>query len=468
MIEIVRSEHVKIIGLPPFIKPYLKDALIVENPVYLETIKYKRRAAGIPRFLTLYRDFGKYVTAPRGFYEDVIELIESVGEKYVVRDNRKVFPKQDIKHNIILRDTQKPAVDVMLTHTNGLLVAPPGAGKTIIALYIAAELGQPTLWITHTKRLFEQVIERTNNFMNIGNIGRVIGGNIKLEGFLNVAMVQSIIKKLSGLENNFGTVILDECHHCPAMIFSEVVNYFNAKYVFGMTATAYRRDGLEPLLFHALGDIRAVIDRHKLIEAGEIIVPKFIQIETGIKFYYDGDSFARLVSDITNNADRNEFIVNLIRREASNIYNNILVLTSRVAHARKMYMMLKSAEVSVDITTGKETDKNNIEAIKKFAGNKTNVLVSTYQYIGEGFDHTGINRIYITTPIGIRGKTTLVQIVGRAQRAKKEKSAIVYDFIDREDLLEIQANARVRNLKDEWGSILEAKRFGGFKLDNSK
>lgn len=459
MIEIVRSEHVRVTGLPQFMKPFLKKDLVIQNPAYAEAVKYGRLTRGISKFLTMYRDLGKYVTVPRGFYEDVIELVESVGEKYVIRDERTEFPRQDIKHSIVLRDTQKPAVDTMLTHTNGLLVAPPGAGKTIIALYIAAKLGQPTLWVTHTKRLFEQVIDRANSFMEIGKIGRIIKGEIELGDFLNVAMVQTMNRKLTGLRNNFGTVILDECHHCPAIIFSEVVNYFNAKYVFGMTATAYRRDGLEPLLFHALGNIKAVISRHELIKAGEIVVPSFVQVETGIKFYYDGRNFATLVSDIIKNAERNELIVNMISHEASNPANNIFVLTARVAHVKKIYRMLKLRNILVGAATGKDTDKKNFEAIRSFAAGKTKVLVSTYQYIGEGFDHAGINRIYILTPIGIKGKTALVQIVGRAQRAQGEKHAIVYDFIDAETLLEIQANARLRNLREEWGSALEVKRL---------
>lgn len=459
MIKIVRAEHVKVTGLPQFMKPHLKSDLVIQNPAYADAVKYGRGIKGISKSLTLYRDYGKYITVPRGFYDNIVEMVKSTGEEYIVRDERMEFPKQNIKHSIVLRDTQKPATDIMLGCTDGLLVAPPGAGKTIIALYIIATLGQPTLWITHTKRLFEQVIDRANSFMEVGDIGRIMSGKADLKSFLNIAMVQSVNKKLEGLRNNFGTVILDECHHCPAVTFSEVVNYFNAKHVFGLTATAYRRDGLEPLLFHALGNIRAVISRHALIKAGEIVVPKFVQIETGIKFDYDGRNFARLVSDITRNAERNRLIVGMILKGVLDPNNNILVLTSRVAHARRIHQMLQHRKVPVSIATGKETNKRNIEAVGKFLKEESRVLVTTYQYLGEGFDHTGINRILILTPIGIKGKTTLVQIVGRAQRVQREKTAVVYDFIDKQGLLEYQASARVNNLLEEWGDLLEVKRI---------
>lgn len=458
MIEITRSEHVKITGLPQFMKPHIKSDLMIQNPSYAEAVKYGRWAKGIPKFLTLYRDYGKYITVPRGFYDNVIEMVESTGDKYVVKDERVEFPKRNVEHNIVLRDTQKPAVNTMLEYTNGLLVAPPGAGKTIIALYIIAALGQPTLWITHTKRLFEQVIDRANSFMEVGEIGRIIKGKADLKDFLNIAMVQSMSKKLEGLRNNFGTIILDECHHCPAVIFSEVVNYFNAKHVFGLTATAYRRDGLEPLLFDAIGNIRATIDRYQLVKAGEIVVPKFVQIETGIKFDYTGN-FARLVSQIIRNSERNNLIIGMILKNVLDTNNSILALTSRVAHARRIYQMLQHRKVPVSIATGKETDKKNIEAVGKFTKRETRVLISTFQYIGEGFDDTSINRILILTPIGIKGKTTLVQIVGRAQRVLGEKNAVVYDLVDDEGLLEVQANARVRNLLEEWGKLLEVKRI---------
>lgn len=121
--------------------------------------------------------------------------------------------------------------------------------------------------------------------------------------------------------------------------------------------------------------------------------------------------------------------------------------------------MLQHRKVPVSIATGKETDKKNIEAVGKFTKRETRVLISTFQYIGEGFDDTSINRILILTPIGIKGKTTLVQIVGRAQRVLGEKNAVVYDLVDDEGLLEVQANARVRNLLEEWGKLLEVKRI---------
>lgn len=465
MIEIIRAEHNKVTGLPQFMKPYLIKDLVIKNPVYAEAVKYGRWTRNISKALTLYRDFGKYITIPRGFYENLVDMIESTGEGYEVRDERTEFPRRDIKHGITLRDTQKPAANIMLTHTNGLLVAPPGAGKTIVALYMVAKLGQPTLWITHTKRLFKQAIDRATSFMDAGKIGRVIDGNVGLGDFLNVAMVQSMIKKLPGLRDSFGTVILDECHHCPAISFSEVVNYFNAKYVFGLTATAYRRDGLEPLLFHALGPIRATISRHDLIKAGEIVVPKFIQQETNIKFYSDSNNFGKLITEIIRNTERNELIVDMILREVLDIDSSILVLTSRVAHARKICQMLSRIKIPVSIAIGKETDKRNTEAVEKFIEGESRVLVSTYQYIGEGFDHF-IDKIFILTPIGIKGRSTIVQIVGRAQRSRninilsiKEKDATVYDFIDNHTLLEVQANARVRNLREEWGESLRVERL---------
>ena len=120
MIEIVRAEHVKVTGLPELMKPHLKDSLKIHNPIYTDAVKYGRWTRDIPKSITLYRDFGGYVTVPRGFYENVIELFESAGEKYVIKDERTEFPEQDIEHNIVLRDTQKPAADTMLTHTNGL------------------------------------------------------------------------------------------------------------------------------------------------------------------------------------------------------------------------------------------------------------------------------------------------------------------------------------------------------------
>ena len=462
MITIVRGEDNKIYNMPVALKPFLHSELILSNPAYEELIKYGRWVGKTPRRLTLMKEYQDYISIPRGFFENFVEMLDSVAERYEIIDERKDFPALEVGIEVTLRTTQQPAVKDMLKSTNGILIAPPGAGKTVAALYVAAKLGQPTLWITHTTRLFDQVIDRAISFLDVDfeSIGRIVGSNIQLKPFLNIAMIQSMHRKqLAQFGNKFGLVILDECHHCPASIFMNIVNYFNAKYVYGLTATAYRRDRMEPFLFQAIGKKLATISREELIRAGEITVPILKQVYTDIPFDYS-DVYSRLIGSIVHNEKRNTLIASLILQEVVDKENFIMGLSTREGHAQLIYETLKSCGAPVEIATGKTSTKKNKEAVDNFVEGRARILISTYQYIGEGYDNSKINRLFLMTPIGIKGKALLVQAFGRAQRSFGSKQSVVYDFIDDCTLLEVQARARVNNLKEEWGSALKIEKGG--------
>ena len=146
----------------------------------------------------------------------------------------------------------------------GIIVAPPGSGKTIMGLYIISEKKQPALIIMHRRQIAEQWMERIETFLGIPQreIGKIGQGKTKIGKHVTVAMIQSLSKELEKpdstyLLNAFGTIIVDECHHIPADIFKNTIAKLQTFYLYGLTATPFRKYNDGKLIFIHLGQIIA-------------------------------------------------------------------------------------------------------------------------------------------------------------------------------------------------------------------
>src|ERR1051326_4509247 len=146
-----------------------------------------------------------------------------------------------------LRHDQKMAAEAMLAHDTGVLSATTAFGKTVVAAWLIAKRAVNTLVLVHRKQLQEQWIDRLSSFLGLParEIGRVGGGRKKPTGVIDVAVIQSMVRK--GLVNdsvgNYGHVIVDECHHLSAHSFELVVRQAKARFVTGLSATVTRKDG---------------------------------------------------------------------------------------------------------------------------------------------------------------------------------------------------------------------------------
>jgi superfamily II DNA or RNA helicase len=199
------------------------------------------------------------VQIPRGFQDDLIKYLDEQKIKYSIVDKRSQHEKVKLKPSFELFDYQAEAINAMLQKDSGILVAPPGAGKTIIGISMIAKLAQPALIIVHRKQIFDQWIERIQNFLDIPKkkIGQIVSSKKLIKGPITVAMVQSLSKMedYSELASAFGTVIVDECHHVPAKMFRAVITKINPYYLYGLTATPIRKHNDEKLIFIYLGSI---------------------------------------------------------------------------------------------------------------------------------------------------------------------------------------------------------------------
>ena len=175
-------------------------------------------------------------------------------------DERYSVEPLDVDFAGTLRLDQEAAVAAMLHHDAGVLCAPTAFGKTVIAAAMIARRGVNTLVLVHRTELLKQWQERLQSFLGVGKgvVGTIGGGKAKLTGKIDIAVMQSLSRQgeVNSLVEDYGQVIVDECHHVGAVSFEAILKRAKAKYVLGLTATPIRRDGQQPIIFMQCGPIR--------------------------------------------------------------------------------------------------------------------------------------------------------------------------------------------------------------------
>ena len=188
----------------------------------------------------------------------MIKFCNSENIAYKVVDERCKYPEIKVVSKINLLSHQADALKITDIKDFGVIVSPPGSGKTIMALELIARKKQPTLIIVHRKQLFDQWIDRIQNFLSIpkNKIGQIGNQKEKIGDEVTVATIQSLSRRdLTDLKNRFGMIIVDECHHIPAKSFREVITKLNCYYLYGLTATPKRKNNDEKLIYVYIGNI---------------------------------------------------------------------------------------------------------------------------------------------------------------------------------------------------------------------
>jgi len=201
---------------------------------------------------------------PRGCQLELETLLREYGVSLEVADERVDGVPLRLQFRGSLTAVQQKAATALLGHDIGVFVAPPGVGKTVVGTYLVAERGCSTLILVHRQPLLDQWLAQLSLFLGIElkEIGQIGAGKKTGNGRLDVAMIQSLVRreKVQDLVANYGQIIVDECHHLPAVSFERVLAEAKARYVVGLTATPQRRDGHHPITEMQLGPIRVAID----------------------------------------------------------------------------------------------------------------------------------------------------------------------------------------------------------------
>jgi superfamily II DNA or RNA helicase len=452
-IKIVRANmiHVSKEGLSQKAINAIKRLAAFNNPEY-----YKARAMRLstwdkPRIISSAEETQRFVSLPRGAEDVLIQLIIAAGGSYEVEEKRTEGNKLDISFVGSLREEQFPAAEAMLAYDNGVLSATTAFGKTVIGAYLIARRAVNALVLVWTAQLQTQWVDALRTFLEIRNeapekftskgrrkkvdlIGVYGGSKKNPSGLIDVATIQSLHRagEVQDFIKDYGLVIVDECHHIPAVSFEAVLKHVNAKYVYGLTATPTRRDGCHVITFLECGPIRYKVDPKTQAEKrpfGHYIIPRFTRLlPTSI---HEDAGMAILLNDVASDIKRNEMIVSDIWKVLEEERNPI-VLTERTEHVSVLVEMLsEKCNNVIKLVGGMSTkEKREVNARLSALGNGEKfVIVATGKYIGEGFDFPRLDTLFLALPISWKGK--VAQYTGRLHRLYQGKrDVIVYDYVD--------------------------------------
>ena len=219
---------------------------------------------GKPRIISGAEDHSAHIGLPRGCLDDVRQFLKALHIPFTVRDERAAGRAINVTFQGTLRPGQQWAADALLAHETGVLAATTAFGKTVLAAWLIAKRGVNTLVLVHRRQLLDQWIERLSSFLDVpkSSIGRIGAGRNEPTGHIDVAIIQSLIRKgvVDDRLGDYGHLVVDECHHLSAQSFEQVARRAKARFVLGLSATVTRKDGHHPIIFMQCGPVRHRVD----------------------------------------------------------------------------------------------------------------------------------------------------------------------------------------------------------------
>lgn len=403
-----------------------------QNPEFYKAQAMRMSVWDKPRVIGCAENYPKHIALPRGCFDAAQELLRDNGIRCDLHDERYEGESIDVAFVGTLRIDQEAAVAAMLHHDTGVLCAPTAFGKTVTAAAMIAERGINTLVLVHRTELLKQWQERLQSFLGLGKgvVGTIGGGKAKPTGKIDVAVMQSVSRQgdINPLVENYGQIIIDECHHVGAVSFDAILKRVKAKYVLGLTATPVRRDGQQPIIFMQCGPIRHKAAKPASAPHDLEVIPQMLHKridlpqEAGIQ-----DVFRQLAIDNVRTA--------AIAAQIENAFSQgrkVLVLTERTEHLDAIQAALTGKIPSLFILHGRMTKKLRttlIMELNALSPDEPRVLLATGKLVGEGFDHPPLDTLVLAMPISWAG--TLQQYAGRLHREHATKTDVrVIDYVD--------------------------------------
>lgn len=418
------------------------------NPEFYAKQAMRQSTFGTPRVTVLYDEDSENIILPRGIETDLVNKLNSAGVKYTIIDARNEGKSIKVDFKGELTNHQSEALEKLSENTDGVLSATTGFGKTVIGAKLIAEKKCSTLILVHTKELAAQWKERLEQFLEIDEviekrrknssiIGQLGGGKNTINGIIDIAIMQSMFeadKSIKHMINQYGLVLVDECHHISATNFSRILSATDAKYAYGLTATPIRKDGHHPIIFMHLGPIRYKVDAKqeaKKRDFEHFIVPRFTSTRMPLYKNQEEWHITEVYQLICESNYRNELIVSDVVH-AIDSGRNPLILTERTSHIEKLVNLMSDKDFEVIVLSGDLKTSERKESLRKIRALEDKdrfVIIATGKLIGEGFDEARLDTLFMAMPIAWKG--TIAQYAGRLHRNFEGKDEVlIYDYVD--------------------------------------
>ncbi|MBA2557017.1 MAG: DEAD/DEAH box helicase family protein, partial [Chloroflexi bacterium] len=426
-------------ALPPALRNRFVRLAAFQNPEFYKAQAMRLSTYGKPRIVACAEEFAEHIALPRGCLEDVREVLTDLRIQMAIRDERDMGRPLDVTFHGELRLEQQRAAEAMLAHDTGVLAATTAFGKTVIAAWLIAQRGANALILVHRRQLLDQWIERLSTFLDLPakSIGRIGGGRSRPTGLLDVALIQSLVRKgvVDDRVAEYGYLIVDECHHLSAQSFERVARQAKARFVTGLSATIARKDGHHPIIFMQCGPVRYRVNAKaqaasRPFEHVVLVQPTSFQpirpAESDKRIEFQ-TRYQELLEDDARNRRICDDVIDAARAGRSP-----LVLTERNEHLDRLEASLASRVrhlVVLRAGLGKKQRQALADRLASIPADEERVILATGKYVGEGFDDARLDTLFLTLPVSWRG--TIAQYAGRLHRLHDGKREVrIYDYAD--------------------------------------
>ena len=455
-------------GIKPRLQNKIRRLAAYNNPEYFRNQGMGISTFGIPRIVYSGEDTEQFIAIPRGCLNKLCKNLKSSNIDYSVEDKRNTGKEINVSFAGELYPEQQDAVNSLTGHDFGVLAAATGFGKTVVGSYLISERKVNTLILVHNNEIMQNWINDLERFLVIKEdypqymtktgrvktrkslIGRLTGAHNSMTGIIDVAMVTSLGSgdSIKPFVKDYGMVIMDECHHGAAESIEAVLSKVNAKYVYGLTATVKREDGKDKTVLMQFGPVRfrfTAKDKIRLQGMEHILEPRFTPIISTKEKLTLNEAY-----EIVVNSDfRNSLIASDIEACIKQGHTP-LVLSKRKAQIDVLFEKVKDKADHVLVLTGgkKQSERKELrERLGSISESESLIVLATGQYIGEGFNCSRLDTLFLAMPISWDGNVE--QYTGRLNRSYEGKSKVtVIDYVDHHiELFANMYNKRLRTYK---------------------
>ena len=450
--EIVKADkiYIPLKSISAKVLNHLKRIAAFKNPEFYSKQALRLSTYSVPRIISCFDITDEYLAMPRGCEDAILSFLNDNNVKYSITDETSHGKKISVTFTGKEREEQTDAINALLTYSNGVLHATTAFGKTVTAAAIIARKKVNTLILVHSKALLTQWHERLTEFLDIdfketeepkkrgrkkvfSPIGCLDSAGNSLHGIIDIALIQSCLDEngVKPFVQDYGMVIVDECHHVSSITFENVLKNIKAHTVYGLTATPIRKDGQQPIIFMQCGPIRFSADAKSQITKQSFdryLIPRFTSYRSITE---DRQTITAMYQSLSEDTVRNNLIVNDICKVVDSGRTPI-ILTNRTSHVTLLAEKLKTTIPNVITLTGSGTTKDKREALQRLqtiSPSEPLVIVATGKYVGEGFDYPRLDTLFLALPISWKG--LVAQYAGRLHRENEGKKDVrIYDYID--------------------------------------
>ena len=429
---------------------HLKRLAAFKNPEFYAKLGMRLPVYNLPRIISCSEITDDYLMLPRGCEEAAVDFFKSNGVEVGIEDKTNPGQRIDVEFMGSLYEEQQRAIEALEAHRCGTLYATTAFGKTVTAAALIARKKVNTLILVHTKALLDQWRERLEEYLSTDfqpeqqskgrgrrkkfqQFGALSSIENTLNGKIDIALLQSCMSdnEVKPFVHHYGMVIVDECHHAPAVNFERVLREVNASYVYGLTATPIRKDGHQPIIFMQCGEIRYTVDsksQQSKQSFRRLLIPRFTS-HRNLKA--DGGNYAQVIDELIENESRNKLILYDV---ASNLSEGRtpIILTARTAHVDLLAEECRKICPNVIRLVGNDSAKAKREVMAQLShvpDDEPLVVVATGKYVGEGFDLPRLDTLMLALPVSWKG--LIAQYTGRLHRNYPGKTETrIYDYID--------------------------------------